>query len=181
MQPIEIKFNRYSYLIGIPFILALMFLFYWFTIANPDENFTGSVRLFLIVTLFVEAVGIFLIIYFLKQFFNPPVVFRMNNEGIVYNPAGVSTGIIKWEEIDNVEEAVITVYRNGTAYENVLAISLKDPEAFRQRYNVLFQKALQLGEKRYHASVLIEPGVLGKKYSAVKEEIKQRVPFTLLK
>lgn len=156
-----------------------MWLFYTFILDEPQEPITD--KTFIYVAYGVIIVGSFLVLNFGWRFIKAPVVFRMDDEGIIYNPAGVSTGLIRWDEIENVEESTITVYDNGTAYVNVLAISLKDAEAFRKRYNILFQKALQLGEKRYHASVLIEPAVLGKKYETVKTEIKRKVPFTSLK
>lgn len=179
MAPIEIKYNRYTYLIPIPFCLLLMWLFYQFVLNEPQEEIQD--KNFIYVAIGAIAVGAFLTLNFAWRFIKAPVVFRMDDEGILYNPAGVTTGLIRWDEIDNAEEVQITTYNNGTAIVGVLAISLKDPEAYRRRYNILFQKALELGEKRYHASVLIEPAVLGKNYETVKTELKRRTNSFSLK
>jgi hypothetical protein len=181
MQPIEIRPNRFAYLIPIPFVLFLMWIFYWFTIAEPNENFTGAVKIFLVVTVFVEAVGLFLTAYFFKQFLKPPVIFRMDDEGVVYNPAGVSTGLIRWEEISDVNEVNISqVVPNSQVNESALAIQLKNPEEFRKKYNIVLKKALQLGNKLYNADVLIERNYLKKHYEAVKAEMKRKVPLSFL-
>jgi len=66
-------------------------------------------------------------------------------------------------------------------YQTVLAIKLKDPDAFRKRYNILLEKMLQLGNKMYEADVVIESKVLGNKYDLVKEEMRRRIPLSFLK
>jgi len=181
MQPIEIKFNRFSYLIPIPFVLFLMWVFYWFTIAEPDENFTGNVKIFLIVTVFVEAVGLFLTIYFFRQFLKPPVIFRMDDEGFIYNPSGVSTGLIRWDEISDVNEVNIAeVVPNSQVNELALGIQLKNPAEFRGKYNLFLGKALQLGSKMYHADIIIENKYLRKHYDAVKTEMRRKIPLSFL-
>ena len=179
MQPIEIKFNRFSYLIPIPFILFLMWVFYWFTIAEPDENFTGSVKVFLVVTAFVEIIGLFLTIYFFKQFVKPPVIFRMDDQGIVYNPAGVSTGLIGWNEISDVNETNMKVVRNGApVYQTVLAVKVKEPQEFRKKYNIGLRHLMKYGSAMYGGDVMIESKVLGKHYDTVKGEMRRRVPLS---
>src|SRR5688500_6288110 len=103
LTPIEIRYNRYSYLIPIPFILLLMWLFYKFILTEPEEPIQDKMLIYVAIGIMV--VGSFLVLNFIWRFIKAPVVFRMTDEGILYNPAGVTTGLIRWDEIENVEES----------------------------------------------------------------------------
>ncbi len=179
MQPIEIRYNRFAYLIPIPFVLLLMWLFYKFVLTEPQEPINDKIIIY--VAYGVLALGTFLVLNFTWRFIKAPVIFRMDDQGIVYNPAGVSTGLICWDEIDDVNEANIKVVRNDApVFETVLAVKLKDPEAFRKRYNIAIRPILQKGAKMYDADVFLESGVLKNNYETVKAEIRKRLPLSFL-
>lgn len=180
MTPIEIKFNRFSYLIPIPFVLLLMWLFYKFVLTEPQEPIED--KTFIYVAYAILTVGSFLVLNFAWRFITAPVVFRMDDQGIIYNPAGVTTGLINWHEISDVNETNMKVVRgDAPVYQTVLAVKLKDPDAFRKKYNILLEKMLQLGNKMYDADIIIESKVLGNKYDVVKEEMRRRIPLSFLK
>jgi len=109
LAPVEIKFNRFSYLIPIPFVLLLMWLFYKFVLTEPQEPIKN--KTFIFIAYAILAVGSFLVLNFAWRFITAPVVFRMDDNGIVYNPAGVATGLISWHEISDVNEANMKVVR----------------------------------------------------------------------
>lgn len=179
MQPIEIRYNRFAYLIPIPFVLLLMWLFYKFVLIDPQQPIKD--KIFIYAAYGVIAIGTFLVLNFTWRFIKAPVIFRMDDEGILYNPAGVSTGLIRWDEIDNVNETNIKVVRNDApVFETVLAVKLKDPGAYRKRYNIAIRPVLQMGAKMYDADVFLESGVLKNKYDTVKAEIRKRLPLSFL-
>lgn len=165
--PIEIRPNRFLYLIPVPFCLLLMGVFYWFVL-GPEATVEDG--MFYYVAIGVLVVGAFLTFQFTRQFFKPPVTFRMDQEGFEYNPAGVSSGLIRWNEVASIEEKQIkTMSGSVPGFSTVLAVTMKDPAAFRKRYNVLLRKAVQLSEDVNHASVLIEPAALGKQYGEIRD------------
>ena len=170
--PVEIKYNRFAYLITVPFILLLMGLFYWFVL-RPESVVED--RMFYYVAIGVQVVGAFLVFQCIRQFIKSPVIFRMDQEGFEYNPAGVSSGLVRWKEIDSVREtAITTMSGNAPGKTKVLAVKMKDPKAYRSRYNAVLRGALALSEEFNDATVLIEPAALGKQYDEIKEIMIRR-------
>lgn len=179
LTPVEIKYNRFAYLIPIPFVLFLMWIFYKFVLTEPQEPIEDSILIYVAYAIMI--VGSFLVLHFAWRFIKAPVIFRMDNDGILYNPNGVSTGLINWTEISDVNEKNLKVVRgDAPVYQTVLAIKLKDPDAFRKKHNILLEKILQLGNKMYDADVIIESAVLKKNYDIVKAEMKKRIPLSFL-
>lgn len=179
LNPIEIRPNRFGYLIPIPFCLLLMWLVYKYVLIDPQQPIEDE--MFFYIAYGIMIIGGFLALNFAWRFIKAPVVFRMDDQGILYNPAGVTTGLIRWDEIADANEKNIKVVRNDApVYQTVLALKLKDPEAFRKRHNLVLAHLLKLGNKMYDADVLLEISVLGKKYDAVKEELRKRVPLSFM-
>lgn len=170
--PVEIRFNRYYYLITLPFILLLMGLFYHFVL-SPEAVVED--RMFYYVAIGVQVVGAFLAFQCVRQFMKAPVIFRMDQEGFEYNPAGVSSGLVRWKEIQAVEEIDIrTADGNAPNRTKVLSVKLKDPRAFRSKYNFLIKSALALSEEVNNTSIMIEPAALGKQYEEIREIMIRR-------
>lgn len=94
----------------------------------------------------------------------------VNEQGFEYNPSGQSTGFILWTDVERVAELSVTT--NTTRVmdkETALGVWLKDPEAYYKKWNIVVHKLMQLNEKMYGATVLIQPSSLGKDYERVRQ------------
>ena len=176
MDEIKIKPPRFSYLIPIPFILFLMGIFYWVAFEKEDEEEVGTGLK--IIAVLVLIVGSFLLYQFTRQFIRVPVILLMNNQGFEYNPAGVSSQFIGWEEVAKVEEVSVRVLRgrNTGGWETALGVWLKDPGTYRSRMNAALGFLVKQNEKMYGATLLIEPASLGKEYEEVRRFFKRKIP-----
>ncbi len=172
MTPIEIKAKRISYLVPLPFILLLMFLFYKYAIVNSGE---GNDKVFFIVGIFVVGVGAFLAGYFTLQFFRNPAILRANEQGFEYNPAGVSLGFIPWKDVSGFEEVMVRVVRGDVpTHEQALAIILKDPEQYRKRFTKPVSLLMAASEKINKGTILIEHASMQGRYEEFKALLEQQ-------
>lgn len=172
MTPIEIRPKRISYLVPLPFILLLMFLFYKYAIVNSGE---GNDKVFFIAGIFVVAVGAFLTGYFALQFFRNPAILKADDQGFEYNPAGVSLGFIPWKDVSGFEEVMVKVVRGDVpTYEQALAIILKDPEQYRKRFTKPARLLMATSEKINKGTILIEHASMQGRYEEFKELLTQQ-------
>ena len=92
---------------------------------------------------FFTLVGFFLIGVFSYRLIKNPWTFRMTDEGFEYNPAGVSTGFIRWEDVAEIKYVPVTTDRGGPTKIMTVGIILKDPHSYIARYpaalGVLFE------------------------------------------
>ncbi|RYY89852.1 MAG: hypothetical protein EOO15_04930 [Chitinophagaceae bacterium] len=171
MTPIQIKSNRLVYLIPIPICIGLMYAFYWALFESPDKaEGQGFLK---VVAVFVFLAGTFLIYMSIRHLLKPPVLFEMNDDGILLNEGGVSSGLIKWEEIREVKETMVPTSRRGQLVP-VLAVFLNDGVVRKQRYNALLQSVANLAGAVSGTPFYITPSILGKQYEAVKLELQKR-------
>ncbi len=92
---------------------------------------------------FFTFVGVFLIGVFSYRLVKAPWTFRMTDEGFEYNPAGVSSGFIRWEDVAEIKYVPVTTNRGGPRRIMTVGIILKDPHSYIARYpaalGVLFE------------------------------------------
>lgn len=175
MTPIEIRAKRIAYLIPIPFTVLLMVLFYKYAIIDNEQDNT----IFFITGIFVVGVGAFLSVYFLAQFFRNPVLFKADDKGFEYIPAGVSLGLVRWEDVSGLEEVEVKVVRGDVpTYEKALAIILKNPDEYRQQFNAPLRKLMEISEQRNKGTILIEPASLQGRYEEVKKYFEEQTKRT---
>jgi hypothetical protein len=99
MTLLEIRTNRFYYLIPLPFILLLMILFYKHGIKGEHAD-----QVFTVLGFFVLLAGGFLLVYFLKQFITNPYLFKATDKGFEYIPTGVSYGFYNWKDVVSVQD-----------------------------------------------------------------------------
>jgi hypothetical protein len=168
MPTIEIRRNRWYYAIPTLLLIILISVLSLFVVKSKDAANALETKWYVIAGL-ILLVAAFLLIHFVRQFFRNPIIFRVNDTGFEYSPAGVSTGFIPWTEVKAVRElSMLKEDPDKSQYETVLGVTLKDPELFRTRYNKFVSKLFRLNEGLYDASIFISQADLGKKYDLVK-------------
>ena len=158
MDPIiEIKNNRYGYLIPIAFIAVLMAVFYWAWI-TPTIDLQHSVNIiWKVIPIGIWVIGGAFSLYLLKCFVNPPVIFTANSEGFKANYNGNKTGLIYWKDIKETREMRILTSKT-VRYDNyfiVMGVLLKDPEGYTAGKNLLMRTAIESMVNNYGTAIFI--------------------------
>lgn len=176
MNEIQVKPNRLLYLIPIPFILPLIAVAYWAAFVKEDSN-NGVFA----IAIFIFVIGGFLLIRFVKSFLDDPVIMLVNEQGFEYNPAGYSTGFILWTDVEKVDEVTVTTNTTRVMDQQIaLGVWMKDPELYYQRWNIAIRKLMQINQKMYGATILIQPSSLGKDYERVRQALlEKRLPHSV--
>ncbi|RYY96299.1 MAG: hypothetical protein EOO11_13815 [Chitinophagaceae bacterium] len=175
MTPIEIRPNRYLYLIPIVLALGLIFLFVYFTLFNPEGDELPAMMY--VMTGFMVLVGGFLCIKLAGRFLKNEALLRIDDEGIESNEGGITSGLIRWSEIREVREIEIPWNGRASRTQTVLAVYLHDPEKQRSRYNPALRALTNFAGELMGASVLLTKSLLGNEYNRAVQAIRSKVPI----
>lgn len=124
----------------------------------------------------------FLLIAFIRQLFSNSYLFIATAKGFQYTPAGISSGWVLWEDIEEVRETSVLYGSNvaGPTTVPVLGIKLRYPENYIQNFNPALQKLLtaagQLNNFQTEGTgdLLLNPADFGNRYEEVKALIKSK-------
>ena len=158
MDPIiEIKNNRYGYLIPIAFIAVLMAVFYWAWITPTIDLQHSATIIWKVIPVFIWVIGVAYSLYLLKCFFNPPVIFTANSDGFMADFNGNKTGFIYWKDIKETREMRILTSKKVRydTYFIVMGVLLKDPEGYTAGKNLLMLTAIESFVNNYGTSIFI--------------------------
>ncbi|MBU7578491.1 MAG: hypothetical protein KAF40_10550 [Flavihumibacter sp.] len=176
---IEIKSKRWQSLVPLPFLLGIGITFYWFFWRNGSESLDAPTATFKWLSILVMGVSLFLFIYFVKTSIWPATILRVDEDGIIMN-TGVSTQLMRWEEISKITETSIRATSGGGApyRARVFAIQFKNPQQFRKRFNPIFRGSIRLSEAVNGVSLFIPFGYLENHYEEFKKlvERKMKIP-----
>lgn len=78
----------------------------------------------------------FLLVAFLLRAIRNRPFFVLTDKGFLYEPGDISPGLIRWEDVSEIKEAELLTSRgrSGPTTGTVLAITLRNPEAYALRY-----------------------------------------------
>jgi len=193
MNLIEVKPNRFYYLIPLPFLLLLGLVFFRFgfisaepfhadTFAGPEEISTGMV----ILSSLVLAVSLFLFLHWTYRFIFNPAVFTANEQGFTTNLAGIKTELIHWHDVAGIKEINNSGSDGQDQYS--LAVYFKSPNAYLMKQGFLIRLIQDLALKAgYYRNLSNKPASresdvpmllpvksLGKKYVEVKRLFEEK-------
>lgn len=83
---------------------------------------------------FFTLIGLFLLGVFGYRFVRNPWTFRLTDEGFEYNPAGVSSGFIRWDEVVEIKPVPVKMNFGGPRTLMVVGVVLKDPHSYVARH-----------------------------------------------
>lgn len=171
MDPIiEVKNNRLWYIIPLVLIALLMAVFYWAWVDPTIDLKHSPDTIWKNIPAIIWLVGSVLAIYFLKCFFNPPIVFSADEEGFIYKFNGASTGTIYWDDIKETTDIKIknNLVTRYTEYYRVIAVYLKEPDAYTEGKNKLSRIMIQSMVNEYGTAIFIRQTALGKSFEEIK-------------
>lgn len=134
---------------------------------------------------FFYIIAHFLVIVFGMHLFKGlPPLFVATEKGFCYEPAGISSGWILWEDIKEVRESTAlygSPITNGPRLMPVLGIKLANPEEYNAvAYTPLLQRIVKIGQQfnNYQTEgvgdILINPADFGKNYETVLALFKEK-------
>jgi hypothetical protein len=129
----------------------------------------------------------FLVIVFGQRLFKGmPPIFIATEKGFSYEPAGISTGWVLWEDVAEVKESEVffgSGVNNGPKLVPVIGIKLINPEQYSVSYAPLLQQVIKIGQKFHNyqtegvGDILIKPSDLGDQYENVLALFKSKTKF----
>jgi len=128
----------------------------------------------------------FLVIVFGQQLFKGmPPIFIATEKGFCYEPAGISTGWVLWEDIAEVAEREVlsgSGINNGPVLMPVIGIKLKNPDHYNQAaFAPLLKYVVEFGQKFHNyqtegvGDILRRPSDFGNQYAEVVTLFKSKV------
>lgn len=131
----------------------------------------------------------FLAIVFGKRLFTGmPPVFMATEKGFCYEPAGISTGWILWQDIEEVRESSVlsgSGINKGPSLVPVLGIKLINPEEYNAAaYAPLLQRIVKAGQQLNNyqtegvGDILLNPVDFGNDYEKVRALFKEKAKTT---
>ncbi len=183
--------KRYKYILGILMPLAMITVLSYVTLnrekiaeLNPGKLDNGEgFSIFIVYGIPVMmAVSAFLMIAFIVQMIKNPSIFTISDEGFVYNPAGVSSGLILWSDIIEIRETAVIVKRGkkNPGTEKVFAVMLKNPDQYIQQKSAVLRPLLRLRLKMSNTPLILNIADLGKNQGDVIPILKKFVPVVLI-
>lgn len=127
----------------------------------------------------------FLVIVFGQRLFKGmPPLFIATEKGFYYEPAGIGSGWVLWEDIKELRESEVLFgsgVNNGPKLVPVIGIKLTNPEKYRTAYAPLLQYVVKVGQKFHNyqtegvGDILLRPSDLGDQYDNVLALFKSKV------
>ena len=139
----SIGFCLFMFITTLLMILPIVFYFGDFDFATFDIPSVVVILAFAILPVLIWAT-----IYFFKQIFNDKPVLIVNEKGIEEGMSTYSTGLIEWEDI---EDVTITPYMDNTYFIGIL---LKSPEKYIKNEKLLNRLNKRNSTKKWgHVSI----------------------------
>lgn len=145
-----------------------------------DDRVTGRVELALL-GLAVVFVAIWVVLLgLLRRLVRDTPWFVLGERGFLYAPGDVGPGFVRSEHVTELRETeIVANSRNGRAKATpVLAVGLRDPGRYQQRYNPALRMLVRLGAKLHAAQsggaadIVIDPTQFGGDYPKVLERMR---------
>lgn len=124
---------------------------------------------------FFTFVGIFLTGVFAWRFVKNPLIFRMDDEGFEYNPAGVSSGFVRWVDVEKLDYTQVKVGRpGGTQFMKVLGVYLKDPATYINRQPMALHALFEARRYDSGTPLVFNSGEFGRQHDRIIAGMRER-------
>lgn len=162
MNEVRIKAKVWPHIVIAGFVLLLMTVVLWGLYLREDAPEPGTTDL--IITAAVFGIGAIILFFIVRILINRPDVIYINEHGFSYNPGGVSSGFIPWENVAEIKMVNVNTTQGslpGPVLETAIGIKLKDPEKYRIFSSPLFRPLLKLNKSMYDVDLFIRISDLG--------------------
>ncbi|MDO5616710.1 MAG: STM3941 family protein, partial [Cruoricaptor ignavus] len=150
MKQIEIPLSKKKLTLILMGSIAFVILGFWFMLNPPKGNAT-----------FAFIIGIFAVLFFgltaiisLRKILDRKSGLIINEKGIIDNSSGVSVGLIRWDEIQNIKTLQVTG-------QKFLILILNNPEKYLNKVtNPMKRNLMSLNYKSYGSPISISANSL---------------------
>lgn len=166
----------------IPFVLSLNAMVFGVVQLDIDMQ-RVSLAEHLVFWLFYGIAHFLLVAFFLRAVRNR-AFFVLTTKGFLYEPGDVSPGLIRWEDVSEIKEVELlssSTSFSGPGVRTALAVALKDPAKYNQRYTPLLGLLNWLLTKfiRYQTGgpgdIVLSADDFGMRYGEVKSRMMDGV------
>lgn len=169
MNEFRIKPSIYGHLVVIAAVIILAGITYWGLFGREDAPDADSTVYIIASTVF--GIGAVVVFMALRIVILQPAIIRINDQGFEYNPGGVSSGFIKWTNVQELKRTEVrTTAGNlpGPVWETVIAIKLKDSSTYTNQFNPFIQSLMKLNDQLYDADIFFRISSFGKQATEVE-------------
>jgi hypothetical protein len=162
MNELRIKHKLIVHVIMAAVVLLLMYVCCW-GLYLRDEAPEPDVPAF-IITVFIMVIGSVILFFVARILITQPYVLYMNEEGFSYNPGGVPSGFISWDNVEQIKAVKVKTTQGnlpGPVLETAIGIKLKNPELYKVYSNSWLRPLLRLNKKMYDVDLFIRISDLG--------------------
>jgi hypothetical protein len=96
-----------------------------------------------------------------------PTAFRLTDEGFEYAPGGVSTGFIRWTDVEEIKYTAVNTGGGEQNRRKVLGVYLKDPASFIARYPVALHALFEARKYQSGTPLVFQSGEFGRDHDKV--------------
>lgn len=104
------------------------------------------------------------LVFFIRKLFDHSAAVRIDDEGIYDNSSYISGGLIRWDDIINIE-----LYQ--LAGQKMIGIQLKDPDSFLESQQGFKRRLIKINQGMVHAPVNIAQSALRMPLAQIYEEM----------
>lgn len=169
----EVRPPRFVHAIALAATAGLVSAFVWFLFLRDVPEGDEPDLMMQIVGGAATVVGVFLIGVFLRRLMMRPASFWCGEEGFVYQPGGVSTGLVRWSDIKELRDIGVQVA--AQTHENAVAVVLHDPAAYIARQAGWLQPLFRKRARLSGSPLVLRATDLGRDYVRVKAMMAERV------
>lgn len=156
----------------------------WFLLSDTGLRALGPVAgwepAMLGLAIVFVAIWVVVLLGLLRRLVRDTPWFVLGERGFLYAPGDVGPGFVRWEHVTQLRETeIVANSRSGRAKATpVLAVGLRDPGRYQQRYNPALRMLVRLGAKLHAAQsggaadIVIDPTHFGGDYPKVLERMR---------
>lgn len=122
------------------------------------------------------AIGTFMAAMSAYRLVRNPAYFVIREDGFEYSPGGVSTGLIRWSDIEELrEEEVLDGNRGVMSRSRVTAVVLRDADSYMKRFPAALRPLLVSRTQQNGSAILIPHAEFGGKQRAVIALLQEQI------
>ncbi len=181
----EMKKPTLLYVVVLVFLIAATSAGYYFIFNNeslPEKfhflNIDGAAKA---VGLLIFFMCQFLMIITVRLIWLRPSFFIVTKNGFLYEPGGISPGLILWEDIETISEVELAVTQGVPTTRTYLVVTLKDSSRYFKRYNLLLRLLVIVLDKitkgltGKSGAIMIQPWDFGNRYNEIKALMEENI------
>jgi hypothetical protein len=181
----EMKKPTVLYVVVLAILITVISAGYYFIFNNellPEKfhfvNIDGAAKA---VGLLIFFMCQFLLIVTVRLIWLRPSFFIVTENGFLYEPGGISPGLILWEDIETINEVELAVTQGVSPTRAYLVITLKDSSRYFKRYNLLLRLLVVVLDKITNwltgksGAIMIQPWDFGNRYNEIKALMEEKI------